>query len=252
MLESSVIVVLFILTGLVTGYMAQVIIERFRVASQASLKEGRDTSTDKTVTLIPSYQLPWPPPKTSGVLLSVAATALLFLFYFSFKDLSLWGLLTVVGSLPFLLLLGVIDTVSYRLPFPVTFSLLGWQAGCLVAVGVTSGYWGGVSYGAAGALTYAGFLLVVYVASAGNLGFGDVALGLPLGALLGAPAVSAVTAVSNALYGLLLGSVLMAAAFLVLRLMSPTRGAEGAMGRRYAPFGPNLIVGALVLLLLVF
>jgi hypothetical protein len=252
--ENAVIFALLILVGLATGYIAQVIIERFRDARQAALKEGQDTSVDKNVTLIPNYRLPWPPPSQFGAVLALGATVLLAVTQVSFPDLSFWGSLAIVGSIPFLFILGTIDAVSYRLPFPVTFGLLGWQMACLIAVGLTYGYWGGVTNGLVGAATYAGFLFIIFVASAGNLGFGDVVLGVPLGVFLGATAPNAIMATSNALYGLLLGSTLMAVAFLVLHIVGRLRATEGAQketGRRYVPFGPNLIAGALVLLIAV-
>jgi hypothetical protein len=245
------------LMGLFVGYAAQIIVERFTDARQVALANGEDTSTDKDVTLTASHHLPWSRPNLWTLILGAASTAILLFFYRSFDELSVWGVLLVVGSVPFLILLAVTDAVAYRLPFPMSFGLLGWQLVCLTGVGLTTGRWVAFIYAAVGAVVFAGFLLFIFVASAGNLGFGDVVLGVPLGVLLGATGGGILPAVSGALYGLLLGSILMGLVFLGIAAQRALRGKQGGMGegeggppRRYVPFGPNLIAGAWIILLL--
>jgi len=160
--------------------------------------------------------------------------------------LGAWALLDggEPGMLPLLLVIGsasvalvVIDVQHHRLPDAIVFPLYPLTVAGLVIAGLVSGRWAVVP-----ALIGAGvWVLVVglpWLVSGGRgMGFGDVKLAPVLGASLGW------VSVPSAVVGLLAGFMLGALVGVTLMLV-------GRAGRKTAlPFGPFLIVGALLGLL---
>lgn len=133
-----------------------------------------------------------------------------------------------------LVLLTVTDLQHHLLPNRVVLPALAVGAAFLLVSALIDGRWGDLGRAAAGAgLLFAGYLVLALVAPAG-MGMGDVKLAALLGLYLGWVGWDAV------LVGAVAGPLLQAAAALVLLALR-------RVGRRSdLPFGPALMVGALV------
>ncbi len=161
--------------------------------------------------------------------------------------LTWWGLATP-GAAPLLPLvltlasagvaLTVIDVDHHRLPNVIVLPLYPVTALGLVAAGLLSGAWNGLPI-VIGALLWLIVVGLPWLLSGGRgMGMGDVKLAPVLGATLGW------WAVSSAVVGLL-------AAFGLGAVVGIALMATGRAGRKSAlPFGPFLLVGALIGLLL--
>jgi leader peptidase (prepilin peptidase) / N-methyltransferase len=134
--------------------------------------------------------------------------------------------------------LTVIDAAEFRLPDPLTMAALGGTAAFLIgAVGV-GGTWPQLARSAAGAAALAGLFLLLAIARPGSAGLGDAKLSLSLGAL-----------VAWAGWDVLLGALL--AAFLLGACYGGwLLAARHATLRTRLPFGPFLLAGALIAVLL--
>lgn len=248
-------VLLVAVVSVLTGYVTQIIVHHYRIARQAMEETGCDTTTSKDVKIAKKWDRDPPKPNGSSLLYGILTAGTIALMNSAFPEVSTFGKLALLGSLPLLVLLFAVDTIAYRLPFVLSFTLLGWQFFMLAAVGAQTGSWTPLRYALLASITYSGFLFLIFVLSRANLGFGDVILGLPLGALTGMVASDPFTAAGNALYALVLGSVVMIGAFIVTALISRKSKQGGSeeyeKKRRYLPFGPCLIAGV-VLFLLIF
>lgn len=137
----------------------------------------------------------------------------------------------------FLVPLVVTDLRVRRLPDRLT---LGGTVALLVVLavgGAIGNDLGPLCRGVLGGLVMAGVLLVMHLASPGGMGFGDVKLGLLLGVLVGSQSVGLVCV------ALVVAGLVGAAAGVVLMVRH----------RRWhvtLPFGPCLVIGALVALVL--
>jgi leader peptidase (prepilin peptidase) / N-methyltransferase len=81
-----------------------------------------------------------------------------------------------------MLTLALIDAAALRLPHRITLVTTVGTLGLLAATGAPGSSWRGAVLGA---VTLAGFYMLVRVASRGDLGAGDVAVAIPIGLLLG-------------------------------------------------------------------
>jgi leader peptidase (prepilin peptidase)/N-methyltransferase len=134
--------------------------------------------------------------------------------------------------------LAAIDLEHFRLPTPLVRATLALVA---LGLGVAAAVEGAIHpllTAAAGALLFTGVLFVAHLVSPRSMGFGDVRLAAVLGAVLGWYGLGSV------LTGLLLGHVLGALVGLAIGLSR--RRVRGVR----LPFGPPLIAGALVVVLL--
>ncbi|MEU6120692.1 A24 family peptidase [Streptomyces sp. NPDC047123] len=173
-------------------------------------------------------------PRTSGTVVTTALVcAALAATTGTRPELGAWLLLA-----PFGVLLALVDFTVHRLPDVLTLPLAGAALALLGAVAFLperAGSWLGALYGA---LALAGAYFVLFLISPAGMGFGDVKLALSLGAVLG-------------WYGwgvLLLGTF---AGFLLASLYGAALVVARRAGRKTAiPFGPFLLGGALVGLLL--
>lgn len=133
--------------------------------------------------------------------------------------------------------LAVIDVDCFRLPTPIVFATLGGVAGALVVAAVIDGAWtrlvGAAVGGVALFLLFAGIALAV----PRGMGWGDVRLSAVLGVLLGWFGAGFVA--FGTLASFLIGSITGVVAAL----------AAGRVRRVRIPFGPSMIVGALVAVL---
>jgi leader peptidase (prepilin peptidase)/N-methyltransferase len=131
----------------------------------------------------------------------------------------------------------LVDLRARRLPDPLTLGGAGALVVLLAVSGAWSGDFGPLWRGLAGAGLLAGVLLLLHLVSPSGMGFGDVKLGLLLGVLVGCrgPGLALTTLLVAGLAGSLLG----------LTLAVATR-------RRHItlPFGPCLVLGAVVSLAL--
>lgn len=144
-------------------------------------------------------------------------------------EIGVWLLLAPVG-----VLLAVVDLRVQRLPDPLTLPL---AAAALLLLGVMSfvpEHTGDWPHAALGALALGGGYFVLFLINPAGMGFGDVKLALGMGAVLGWYGWP--TVMLGTFAGFLLGA-LYGGALVVAR----------KAGRKTAiPFGPFLIIGAFV------
>ncbi|MFI1827304.1 prepilin peptidase [Streptomyces sp. NPDC020412] len=148
-------------------------------------------------------------------------------------ELAVWLLLT-----PFAVLLALVDLRVHRLPDQVTLPLAGAAAALLGAVSPLPGAAGSWLTALLGGLALGGGYFLLFLLHPDGLGFGDVKLALSLGVVLGWYGWSVLFA--GAFAGFLFGSVY------GLGLLVAGRARRGTA----IPFGPFMIVGALVGVLL--
>jgi leader peptidase (prepilin peptidase)/N-methyltransferase len=134
--------------------------------------------------------------------------------------------------------LAAIDLEHFRLPTPLVRATLTLVGLGLAVAALLDGTVQPLLTAGAGALVVTGVLLVAHLVSPRSMGFGDVRLAAVLGAVLGWYGLGYV------LGGLLLGHVLGAAVGLAVGLRR--RRVRGVR----LPFGPPLVAGALVVVLL--
>ncbi|URN18614.1 MULTISPECIES: prepilin peptidase [Streptomyces] len=148
-------------------------------------------------------------------------------------ELAVWLLLA-----PFALLLAAVDRRVHRLPDPLTLPLAAAVPLLLGAAALLPGRAGSWRLSLLGALVLGGAYLVLFLVNPNGLGFGDVKLALPLGAALGWYGWP--TLLAGAFAGFFLGAVY------GLGLVVRRRATRGSA----IPFGPFMIAGALLGLLL--
>jgi leader peptidase (prepilin peptidase)/N-methyltransferase len=137
----------------------------------------------------------------------------------------------------FLLPLVLIDLRVRRLPDPLTLGGTASLLAVLAVGGALTGDVGPLARGLLGGVTMAGVLLVLHFARPTGMGFGDVKLGLLLGVLVGSQSVGLV------LWALVVAGLVGTVAGVALMVRH----------RRWhvtLPFGPCLVVGAVLALLL--
>jgi leader peptidase (prepilin peptidase) / N-methyltransferase len=147
------------------------------------------------------------------------------------------GLVVDVVAAAFLVPLVLIDLRERRLPDGLT---LGGTASLLILLalgGALTGDLGPLTGAILGALAMAGLLLALHLASPSGMGFGDVKLGLLLGVVVGSRSPALV------LVALLVAGTLGAGIGVVLMVRHRRRDVT-------LPFGPCLIIGAAVALVL--
>ena len=93
---------------------------------------------------------------------------------------------------PVVVVASAIDVRWHRLPDRLTIPAAVGLALLVGAAALLAGDAGIVGGGLAGAALFAGFLLALHLVSPAGMGFGDVKLGLPLGVVVGATAVTSV------------------------------------------------------------
>ena len=173
-------------------------------------------------------------------------TTLLVLTNIALWEVALLGAYFTLDALPIVptlwlmssscLALWLIDVRHHRLPNAIVYSLYPLIAGALVFAGVTSAQWRLGQVLGSTAL-WAVFFGVVYIASLGKgMGLGDVKFAPVLGAVLGWFGWGA------SIFGLL-------AAFVVGGFFSLALLLLGRSRRQAIPFGPFMMIGALIGLL---
>ncbi|MGW0120142.1 prepilin peptidase [Streptomyces sp. NPDC003327] len=148
-------------------------------------------------------------------------------------ELAVWLLLA-----PFATLLACVDARVHRLPDGLTLPLAGAVPLLLGGVAPLPGAAGSWPHALLGAAALGGGYLLLFLINPGGIGFGDVKLAVPLGAALGWYGWGVLFA--GALAGFLLGAVYGFGLVLLRRA-----GRSSAI-----PFGPFMLVGALLGLLL--
>ena len=144
-----------------------------------------------------------------------------------------WSLLVVLPLVPIMVALSVVDWHTRLLPTWVIRPTYYLTIGTLVVVAVVTGAYGDLGRAALGWLTAGAFFFVLWFINSGGLGYGDVRLsgilGLALGHLGWAELLTGIW--SAFLLGGVLGGVL---------------ALVGLVDRKGVPFGPFMVVGALV------
>lgn len=191
----------------------------------------------------------WPIPEvvTAGLFALAAA---------EYED---WRLVAMLILIVASVALSIIDLRQYRLPNPIVFSALGASAAVVVIGELADGDSGVISAAIVGALVYCGILFVMHIINPAGMGFGDVKLALLLGLFVGWVGGTRLDAVRGVMIALLIGSalgVVLGFGRIVVNklglsfLPDPEEGSAGD-GLRHTtfPFGPPLMVGALLVAL---
>ncbi|MEU3748718.1 MULTISPECIES: prepilin peptidase [Streptomyces] len=174
-----------------------------------------------------------PTPLAAPLLTALACAALAAATGGPRPELAVW----LLGA-PFAVLLACVDARVHRLPDGLTLPLAAAVPLLLGAAELLPYDAGSWLHALLGALALGGSYLVLYVINPAGLGFGDVKLALPLGAALGWYGWGVLFA--GAFAGFLLGAVY------GLGLVLLRRADRSAA----IPFGPFMLVGALLGLLL--
>ncbi|MFJ8649893.1 prepilin peptidase [Streptomyces sp. NPDC093546] len=148
-------------------------------------------------------------------------------------ELAVWLLLA-----PFAVLLAAVDARVHRLPDRLTLPLAGAAAGLLGAAALLPGHAGSWPSALLGGLALGGAYFTLFLIHPNGMGFGDVKLALSLGVALGWYGWDVLFA--GAFAGFLFGAVYGTGLVLLRR----------ASRKSAIPFGPFMIGGALVGLLL--
>jgi leader peptidase (prepilin peptidase)/N-methyltransferase len=148
-------------------------------------------------------------------------------------ELGVWLLLA-----PFAVLLAVVDRSVRRLPDVVTLPLAAGSAALLGVAALLPGAGGSWPRALLGGVVLGGAYLVLFLVNPRGMGFGDVKLALPLGVVLGWYGWG--TLLAGAFAGFALGAVHGLSLVVVRR----------AGRKETMPFGPFMVAGALVGLLL--
>jgi leader peptidase (prepilin peptidase)/N-methyltransferase len=134
--------------------------------------------------------------------------------------------------------LAFIDAAVRRLPDRLTIPAYAGTAALLLAAVAVSGHWPSLLRAALGGLALAGFYLALLLISPSAMGLGDVKLAASLGTLLAWFGWRTLIAGGFAGFGL---AGLFAVALLVSRR---------ATRKQHIPFGPFMILGAFLVILL--
>lgn len=129
-----------------------------------------------------------------------------------------------------------IDVRWHRLPDRLTVGAAVLLGASVLMAAVVTGEPALLVRAAAGAVLFAGLLLLVHAISPSGLGFGDVKLGVPLGLAVGAASLA------DVVVAVVVASVLGAVAGLVVLVRHRDRA-------RAVAFGPCLCLGAVLVLL---
>jgi len=185
------------------------------------------------------------------------ATALLFGLAASQYDN--WRLIGMLVFLWACVALAIVDLVQYRLPNKILFPAIA-AVGAIVVVGeLADGNPERITHALVGAGAYFAILFVMHLVNPAGMGFGDVKLALLLGGVVGWVSGAKLDAVRGVMVALLIGSalgvVLGVGRILITKLggrflPDPEEGSAGEGWHRTTfPFGPPLMVGAIVVAL---
>jgi leader peptidase (prepilin peptidase) / N-methyltransferase len=197
--------------GAASGWPASAVIARFSNSDDASRRRG-------------------------ALLIALVAAALVLIVAARLHQL------LVASAAAWLVLAGVpltvIDVRVRRLPDALTLASFAGVSVLLTAAAATTGHWQDLARAATGAAIVAGLFVVLALLRPGSAGLGDAKLGLSTGALA-----------AWASWGVLLGSVF--AAFVLAAIFAFALLVSGrASLRSSVPFGPFLLAGCLVVVLI--
>jgi leader peptidase (prepilin peptidase)/N-methyltransferase len=159
-----------------------------------------------------------------------------------------WGLPWLLFLLPVGAALTVIDYVTWYLPARIITPSYAVVAALVVLAAAVDRDLAIAVSALVGGLALGGYYGVLWFVSPRIMAFGDVRLGALLGLALG-PFGAATVVLS-----VLLAAVTLLLALLPMRLLGHTieqeEGVVGTVGRRHLPFGPFLVLGALLAVVL--
>ncbi|MEV0601291.1 A24 family peptidase [Streptomyces sp. NPDC050315] len=173
------------------------------------------------------------PARTTAPLITAAACALLAAGVGPRPELAVWLLLAPVA-----VLLATVDAAVHRLPDVLTLPAAGAAAALLGAAALLPGHRGSWTGALLGGLALAAAYFVLFLIRPDGLGFGDVKLALTLGIALGWYGWAVLFL--GAFAGFVLGSV-----YGIGLVLARRADRKSAM-----PFGPFMVLGALLGLLL--
>ncbi|MER7399804.1 A24 family peptidase [Streptomyces sp. NPDC000151] len=173
------------------------------------------------------------PARATAPLVTAAACALLAAAVGPRPELGVWLLLAPVA-----VLLATVDAVVHRLPDVLTLPAAGAAAALLGAAALLPGHRGSWTGALLGGLALAAAYFVLFLIRPDGLGFGDVKLALTLGIALGWYGWAVLFL--GAFAGFVLGSV-----YGIGMMIGRRADRKSAM-----PFGPFMVLGALLGLLL--
>lgn len=151
-----------------------------------------------------------------------------------------WRLLPVLLVVPIGIAVSIIDMQTFIVPTRLIWPAFGLVFALSIVAAFAAGERGWLLGGLVGILTLAGPLFIIWFIRPGAMGFGDVRLSVLLGWMVGFAAINGswVTAMFVSVAALALASTV-GIVFAVVGLSARGRNAR-------VPFGPALVVGALV------
>ncbi len=152
-------------------------------------------------------------------------------------------LIPYLGFFTVLIALSAIDFETLRLPDRLVLPSIALSAAVILAVSLATLQFDNVIAAGLGGLLYFGIMLVTHLVYPRGMGFGDVKLSLLMGMYVGWPATALVGSFAAViwamLFGFALGSVIGIGLFIFKGRSAPY------------PFGPFLVLGAVVVILAV-
>lgn len=171
-----------------------------------------------------------------------------------------WRVGPVVVLLTGLLALSIVDLVLYRLPDALVVATLVATAGSVALGELAGGEPASLIRAVVGAAVFAGLLGVIHLVAPAGMGFGDVKLSVVLGLVCGWAATSGIEVLRWVFVALFIASaagVVFGGILVLLRrrgldpLADPDAGTSLAPSRPTGfPFGPALVLGTYVVVLL--
>lgn len=171
-----------------------------------------------------------------------AVTLISGLLVLRLDDQSTMAMVGLLALVTVLVALALIDLATYRLPDRIVLPMLCGSIVWITLEALLTGHPETIRAALAGSVTYFAILLLAHLISPRGMGFGDVKLAALMGLFLGAVTSSALDAVVLVLWAMIIGFAIGTVAGIVILVRR--------RANRPFPFGPFLVAGTLLALLL--
>lgn len=222
------------------GYGIDFIYSRCRHEMKVREVDYTTLANDESLIIIPSLRPPFPKPTFRTLVFSFASMIVLgIISQVGAERLPLSSGSLVVCSVVVFMWLSAFDLMVFRLPDRLTGTAYLILMAASILSCLSAQTYAPIAYALFGSVVFASiWLFPALVAGGGMIGFGDIKLCLPLGCLLGMAEMSFLSTLSTILFAAFVGSCLGAVGGLLTRAVKKN-------SIQY-PFGPYLILGALI------
>lgn len=226
------------------GCGAYTIYSRCRVAMEEKNVTYLDLANDESIIVKPSFRPPFPEPKLQTLFFTFLSTIILCTVSL-FLETELpkeTGFMIILATIIFIWS-ATFDITVFRLPDELNFISFVFLIIASITYAIFTHSFEPILYSVAAGLLYvAVWLFPLAVSGGGMLGFGDIKLSLPLGVLLGITATSFLSMLTAVLLAAFVGSCMGIVGGVASKLVKK--------GSIQYPFGPYLILGALIVFML--